>query len=476
MADPYVAAFMQGAATVPFPQTPVVLDPADPMATARVFVDTRYTHQGQRILLHHADEWRTWTGTHYPIADDATIRAQLWTFLEQAKKLDAKGNLEDFKPTSARVANALDAMRAVCNLPATIPPPVWLRASKIPAAEIIACATGLLHIPTRRLSLHDPAFFNVNAADFDYDPDAGCPEWLRFLDALWPTDDLSGDAQGEIATLQEWFGYALTTDTRQHKILMLVGPKRGGKGTIGRVLTALLGTTNVCSPTLSSLGTNFGPWQLVDRQLAIIADARLSGRQDQHIIAERLLSISGEDVQTIDRKFKEPWTGRLAVRFMILTNELPRIADASTALPSRFIVLPLSRSFLGCEDHSLTDRLLTALPGILNWALDGWHRLDQRGHFLQPKSGDDLVQELEDLASPVATFVRERCTVQSGATVACSALFDAWKAWCEPQGRDNPGTAATFGRDLRAVVPGLKVTQPRDGPTRSRHYEGIRLG
>jgi putative DNA primase/helicase len=458
-------------ATVPFPQTPLVLDPQDPMTTARTFIERRYAHAGQRLLIHHADEWRTWSGSHYPIADETTIRAQLWTFLENAKKPAAgKGTVEDFKPTSARVANALDAMRAVCNLPASIAPPAWLRASKITAHEIAAVANGLLHLPTRLLHPHDPAFFNVNAADFHFDPDAGCPEWLRFLDDLWAEDPTAID------TLQEWFGYSLTTDTRQHKILMLVGPKRGGKGTIGRVLTALLGATNVCSPTLSSLGTNFGPWQLVDRQLAIIADARLSGRQDQHIIAERLLSISGEDLQTIDRKFKEPWTGRLAVRFFILTNELPRIADASTALPSRFIVLPLTRSFLGCEDHALTYRLLAELPGILNWTLDGWHHLDQRGHFLQPASGADLIQELEDLSSPVATFVRDRCTVAPGATVACSTLYGAWSAWCEAQGRDNPGTAQTFGRDLRAVVPGLKVVRPRDSDGRARNYDGIRLG
>jgi putative DNA primase/helicase len=261
--------------------------------------------------------------------------------------------------------------------------------------------------------------------------------------------------------------------------MMLIGPRRSGKGTTGRILTSLLGVDNVCSPTLSSLGSNFGPWQLIDRQLAIIADARLSGRADQHIIAERLLSISGEDLQTIDRKFKEPWTGRLAVRFMILTNELPRIADASTALPSRFIILPLTKSFLGAEDHALTDRLLDELPGVFNWTLDGWRRLTSRGHFVQPESGAELIQEMEDLGAPVRAFVRERCTVESGKGVQCSTLFDAWDVWCKAIGRDNPGTAQTFGRDLRAVVPGLKIVRrrvPPEGDARVRYYEGIALG
>jgi putative DNA primase/helicase len=450
-------------ATIPFPRAPLVLDPRDPIDTARTFVEVKHTIKGQITLLHHADEWRSWTGSYYPLVDEAAIRAQLWTFMEQAYQ-PGKSQPEPFKPTSSRVANALDALRAVCNLPQCIAPPYWRRRSQIPAAEIVTCRNGLLHLPTRKLHPHDPAFFNVNANDFDYDPDASAPEWDRFLQDLW------GEDESAIATLQEWFGYFLTADTSQHKILMLVGPKRAGKGTIGRIITALLGSTNVCSPTLSSLGQNFGPWQLVDKQLAIIADARLSGRQDQHVIAERLLSISGEDLQTIDRKFKEPWTGRLAARFLLLTNELPRIADASTALPSRIILLPMTKSFFGCEDHWLTSRLVDELPGILNWALDGQDRLRKRGHFVQPESGTELIQELEDLSSPVATFVRERCVVEVGKQIACSALFDAWKVWCEAQGRDHTGTVQTFGRDLRAVVPGLKVKQ------HPRRYEGIDLG
>jgi len=69
------------------------------------------------------------------------------------------------------------------------------------------------------------------------------------------------------------------------------------------------------------------------------------------------LSISGEDALIIDRKFLPAWTGRLSVRFTILTNELPRIADTSGALIGRLIVLVLVNSFYGREDPSLTARL-----------------------------------------------------------------------------------------------------------------------
>ena len=70
--------------------------------------------------------------------------------------------------------------------------------------------------------------------------------------------------------------------------MMLVGPKRSGKGTIARILTDLIGKANVAGPTLSGLGTNFGLAPLIGKPLAIIDDARLSGKADASVIAERL--------------------------------------------------------------------------------------------------------------------------------------------------------------------------------------------
>lgn len=54
-------------------------------------------------------------------------------------------------------------------------------------------------------------------------------------------------------------------------------------------------------------------------------------------------------------------------------------------------------------------------------------------------------------------------------------LFKAWLRWCEGNGRDSHGTQQTFGRDLLAAVPSIRKTQPRDGATRYRAYEGIGL-
>jgi putative DNA primase/helicase len=185
---------------------------------------------------------------------------------------------------------------------------------------------------------------------------------------LWPSEPPAIDVLGE------WFGYVVSGRLDLHKILLMVGPTRGGKGAIARILTALIGKKNVAGPTLSSLGGEFGLAPLIGKPLAVVSDARFSGRNGT-IVVERLLSISGEDALTVNRKYRDQWTGKLPCRLHIISNELPRLGDASTAIVGRIVLLLLTRSWLGKEDHDLELSLHAELSGILNWALTGLHRL-----------------------------------------------------------------------------------------------------
>jgi putative DNA primase/helicase len=458
--------------------TSLILDPADPLPSARAFVARSHILQDTLALRHQSGVFYTYDAERktYAERDEAAIRAELYGFLESAQRRTEPGGnhppaLGPFKPTKSRVENVADALRAVCNLPASSVPPCWLQDDPgLDPFDILACRNGLLHLPTRRLLPGTPAFYTLTGLDFAFDPYAPAPiRWGQFLAELWPDDPECRD------TLQEVFGYCLTPQTHYQKVFMLVGPKRSGKGTIGRVLRRLLGDRNVCGPMFANMGEPFGLSILIGKSLAIIADARISGRTDTAVLTERLLSISGEDTLSIPRKYLPDWTGKLSTRFLLLTNELPRIEDASGALASRFIVLTLTQSFYGREDHGLFERLLPELPGILNWALAGWDRLYTRGHFVQPHSSTELIQQLEDLGSPVGAFVRERCEIGPGFEVAQAALFEAWKGWCQENGRERPGTTQTLGRNLRAAYPWLQDTRPLVGGERVRKWRGLRL-
>lgn len=449
-------------------QEAIVLDPSDPYAIAQTFIGEKYHTQTIRLLQFWQGMFYRWQGSHYAQLEKDDVRADLYKFLKSAWVEDKEG-LAAFKPTKNKVNNAEDALKAAANLPGHNSPPCWLTEKEIKASDLVSLSNGLLHLPTRKLYEPDPAFFTTTSLPFDYRPDEPEPKiWNGFLHSLWPDD------QETINTLQEIFGLLLTSDTTQQKIFLIVGPMRSGKGTIARILAAVLGADSVAGPTLASLSTQFGLAPLIGKKLAIISDARLGSRADQHTITERLLSVSGEDSLSIPRKFLPDYTARLDTRFMILTNELPRLADASGALASRFIVLTMSKSFLGKEDPGLTSKLLTELPSILNWAIEGWERLQARGYFIQPTSAKEAIQELADLSSPIGAFIRDKCVLSPAAEVECGKLYSEWRLWCEEQGRDHPGTQQTFGRDLRAAAQ-ISVTQPRRGEERIRMYSGVGL-
>lgn len=86
-----------------------------------------------------------------------------------------------------------------------------------------------------------------------------------------------------------------------------------------------------------------------------------------------------------------------------------------------------------------------------------------------------MLDQLDELASPIKAFLRERCIVSPGASIDTGYLFSEWQDWCRISNREHPGTVQTFGRNLSAAVPGIEAKQYRVNGERGRHYMGVRL-
>jgi putative DNA primase/helicase len=449
-------------------KTLAVRPPGEPMPNARTFLEHEYWHEDGCLLIHQGGQFYCWDGTCWPALEDLMLRAELYRWFETKAYL-SRGGEKPFAPTARKIADLMDATKAITIIDTSTPTPTWLTCGDYPADQLISCDNGLVHWPSRKLSPHSPGYYVHHSVPFAFDPDARKPErWLAFLEELWAEDTEI------IAALQEMFGYLVSGDTSQQKMFLIVGPKRGGKGTIARVLTRMMGHHNVAGPTLASLGTNFGLQDLIGKPVAVISDARIGQKSDASLIAERLLSVSGEDLQNVDRKYLPPWSGYLPTRFVVLTNELPRFTDSSGALASRFIVLMLQKSFYGRENPALTEELCEELPGIFNWALDGLQKLRTRGRFEQPQSSQDAIQELEDLASPIGAFIRDCCTLGPGETAEVDALYRLYKQWCEETGR-RASNRQVFGRDLKAARPEIKRRKLGPADDRIPTYAGVTI-
>ena len=94
---------------------------------------------------------------------------------------------------------------------------------------------------------------------------------------------------------------------------------------------------------------------------------------------------------------------------------------------------------------------------------------------MTPSSAREAQRHLEDLASPVGAFVRDRCYLGPELDVDKDELWTAWKEWCGDEGA-HPGQKALFIRNLRASVPDAVPKRPTRNGRRVHVIAGIGLG
>jgi putative DNA primase/helicase len=424
------------------------LDEDQPMLAAK-----RFRAEVHPTLIRWRDDWYVHKGSHYEIVEVDQVRGDLWRFLDTAD-----GGA--FDPNKKVVDNVMDALRGLALKERhAFEPPCWLdpKPGDPPASEILACRNGLLHLPTGELLPLTPRFFTCNGLTFDYDPKAPEPVvFLSFLDQLWEHDP------EQIPLLQEVVGCLLTPDTSMQKFFLILGPPRSGKGTIVRLLTQLVGKRNTCSPTLESVGTRFGLETALGKTLATVSDMRLGKRTDKQGIVANILRITGEDDVDVERKhIGGAWTGKLAIRIVICSNQLPPLPDVSGALVARLVALTLERSFLNDEDRTLDRKLAAELPGILNWSIAGWRRVQEQADFTSTAASLSVADQIQTLASPLHVFLRDCCVLDPAAMVP---KVEAWKAFqAFVFRRDLPPVYSSpnyFHRDLK-VAAQYRITESR---------------
>ncbi len=320
----------------------------DPHRLGRIFLKSRCEHSRRRTLVYHRGEFHVWEGSAYRPFPDHEVNAITGKISKQEfdrlnrlaiEAWEKRGRKDDKDkdcdpPIAHKVGTRLigdisQAIRGETILAGTVDPPTWLIDNPpFPAVDVLPTLNALVHLPSYvegkpgAIVKPTPDFFCPYALDYEFNPKAPEIDALhKFLVSVWPADGES------YLALQEWLGYLLTLDKSQHKLALLIGPPRSGRGTICRLIKKLIGASNVANPTLSGLATPFGAECLIGKPVAIIGDARQSNRSDWAIALERILGITGDDSMTIARKNKVDWTGDLTTRLILVSNELPRFPD-----------------------------------------------------------------------------------------------------------------------------------------------------
>lgn len=335
----------------------------------------------------------------------------------------------------------MKCIKAGTTIPAKLPQPCWIE-TETPAPELFAFKNKLMNIRTRETFDPTPRLWITDAVDFNYDENAECPRWERFLKEIHPDDT---DAQN---CLEEQLGYGMTYDMHLEKIATWIGKPRSGKSTLLHIQEKLIGKSAFGSMSFHDwMRGEYSRENMIGKKVVAFSDVRLKppkvygstgydpGGLDHRSVQE-LLKISGRDASTVGRKYQKGWEGELTSKLIVTSNHALNIQDP--VLLTRLVMIDFQQSWLNRADRDdhLREKLDAELPGIANRCLAAYRRLCERRRFIQPASASGLARKLAALTNPIAAYMQDCWVVDNKAKGPLAAeIKSTFDAWCEAHHR-----------------------------------------
>lgn len=414
---------------------------------AQLFLAANYP---DGVLIRCDEIWYAYDGKSWVEREDATVLHQLTKAMEPSL------------PQSG-------AISGTCQVLANIVYRTDVKMNE-DGPGVVLFQNGVLDLYSGHLLPHDKRYLTTKILPYDYRLGAQAPNWQLFLN-----DIFEGDGE-RIALLQEWFGYMLSPSYQYQKIMLLIGPRRAGKGTIGALIEAIAGAQNYSGASLESFADDDFLDSLRGKTVAFSGDTakRISRGKVERVI-ERIKMISGGDAVDFGRKYKGRMSCRLPTRIMLSANHVPQLFDDSEALAHRMLVLPFEVSFADREDPYLINTLMAEIEGIALWALQGLARLNTNQRFTIPAASRVEMDFIAESYSPIKVFVDACCVLGGNGKTSATDLYEVYRAWALAEQEPHIMARKTFISVFKDATRGrgCRYGTPRDGDKVFRGFTGL---
>lgn len=298
-----------------------------------------------------------------------------------------------------------------------------------PVSEYINCLNGMLSWKTGVLYGHDPGYLSTVQLPVIWDREATCPNFDLFIKQVMADDALE--------YLWEIIGYLVYSGNPLQRAFLFHGNGINGKGTLIRVLTALLGLRNTSSVTLADISdSKFEVASLFGKIANLAGDIDAAYMRN----TAKFKAITGEDQIRAERKYEHSFKFQCWAVPVFSANEFWKSADTTTGYKRRWQLLPFPNTFQGQGKAGLSDELSKELPGILAHAVASLRVLMERGDFDTPKSAMDEKDRFELAADQVAEWLNEDPAISIAdptndrVTFSSAEAYRQYKQWAEENG------------------------------------------
>lgn len=277
---------------------------------------------------------------------------------------------------------------------------------------VLQFQNGILVFSGDEMLFADPSpdYFCQFRLPYDYDEEADCPKFMKFLDDIFEGD------QERIDLIQEVIGASLLYEDFMQNLVVFLGKGSNGKSLLATMIKHMLGKKNVSAIPIDRLSGDRFSKQNLDHKLLNISSETNSNKT--YSTAD-IKSLTGGDSVEVEKKYCDSYTTEIHAKFILLANDMIRTSDYSDGFYRRLIIIPFNKQYhdlvpgqkkeegKAYKNIYLESELFEELSGIFNFALDGLFRLMEHNYqFTQPKICVKAAERYEAEHNIVKAFVK----------------------------------------------------------------------
>jgi len=311
---------------------------------------------------------------------------------------------------------------------------------------LVNLKNGMLDYQTKKLLPHDKRYYSRVQIPIEYDSDADCPRFKRFLEEIFLDDP------GKALAVQDFAGYCLYPKIFIHSCLFFMGVGWNGKSVLINTLIKIIGKENTSAVELSQFSNKFFIGVLRNKLLNVSTEVKTKSPVDDSTFK----SLVAGDLILGDVKHEDPISFRPICKYIFSMNDIPIITDKSYAFQRRLIIVRFNQDFTGEKDDKLLeDKLSKELPGILNWFLEGLHRVLEKKEISVSEQMEIDKKDFIKQVNPLLLFIEERCFIKDGSKIEKGQLYSNYTLWSKNSGL-RPLSKVKFYRQLLEDFPTVK--------------------
>jgi P4 family phage/plasmid primase-like protien len=297
---------------------------------------------------------------------------------------------------------------------------------------------GMLHIPTRTLTPHSPAYLSLSQVPAYWQPDVSTEMIDQYMAAVLPAD--------AIPAFWEFFASAFITARYFPKhFMVLVGPGDSGKSKVIELMGRFFGRRNTRAVPFQTLADNkFAAASLYGKMVNLFSDLS----QTEATNSDFIKTLTGDDPISGERKFKDWFEFKNTARLAFSANHYPKVKSPDAAYFNRAVIIPCSNHFDRLTaDPAIVDKLDTPAnrSAILLRLVEGYDRLIAQNSLTECASIAQAGTEYRMLADSVMGFW-SACPFDPKASVDKQTAFQIYRQVCHTANKKEVSEDLFFKR------------------------------